>query len=384
MKRVFEATRTERCDKPRWHRRLWDSSKRIASKVACYTILPAVICLSCMPRAVGEQVGGPDAAVQTNRIERESEQQMSPNRTVFGKGDGVYELAYKGYEIDVQNFATGPDSEGLWTGNLVDIEVQGASGFNTAGVLRSMFEQDVLELPEGISVTAGYSMNNSGNWDLASAEIAIHDDNPQMAHIREVVDQTVYVDDPSEVVSERIQSLEVSFPNGIWSYRVELGEAILVDKSESPNIIDLGMFGKGFITTINGHSEYLAVGLGEVCTQDLKLEGTVSTFGDMTITVEELSVYVEGDSIRASIDIEGGFDVNHYFTTMWHFGTDWLFVMAATAWDADTGGLFIRSCEIKERFIDGDIIERDGSNWSVSITVNEGNDVSSVSFTRLD
>lgn len=333
------------------------------------------------------------------RAERESEQTASPGRTLFGQNcHGFGELNYKGYSIEVDTVEQGEDSVGLWTGNLVGLDVyeldevlaNGASLWSDVahGVLRSRFEDDVLELSEGLSVSVGYALQPTAGHSHC-AEVVIEDENPVVVNVTETVDHTVLAEDPSVVLDESLQALEVSFPDGFWTVQEpDLGDDALIDKSDIAPLVDLGIFGKEFISSVTPESE--TVELVEQPVEFVIPEGKEASSGNITVTAEKIFVDPNTNSIQMTVRINNGErDIGWNPVSSLHGiiedldGTEHTIVVVPAVLDADTLAVYVRMAKIIESFHDGQVIERDGSKWEVDVSLNEANAVSSLTFTRL-
>ncbi len=342
------------------------------------------------------------AAEQTVvRLERESEQIASHERILFGESCHVIsDLIYKQHVITLDTVEPGPDSVGLWTGNLVSLNVYEPDSFFENGVswthlrngvLRSRFEEDTLELFEGASISVGYALQPTPNHNPC-AEIIITDKNPFIVNVNETVDQVVLVEDPTVVLEESLQMLEVSFPDGLWTVQESsnLFFKHLVDRSNVPPVVDLGIFGLHFINSVQ--PELAQVELVGPQSQFIIPEGMEVSYGNISLIAENIFVADNTNSIKTTVLLNNGEREIRYneASRIWGAiedlnGTERTMIVVPTVLDNETLAVYGQTAEIIESFSDGQIIQRDGSNWRVKIDLNDdGNAVTLLSFTRLN
>ncbi|MFH1394404.1 MAG: hypothetical protein ABII71_04755 [Candidatus Micrarchaeota archaeon] len=343
----------------------------------------------------------PDSDVRRTITLTETETEeisFAMEREYRGEGCRTTELEYMGFEIEVENVEVGPDAVGLWTGNLVDVDVRGPEGFRARETLTSslgsiLSPPDSIELTGNIRVSAGYALDSEGY--VPCAEIRIYDSNDFAYTKTTTLERVVYEDDPEFILYETMIGMEIEFAEGIFLVQGdELGMHDLFYRSELGVLpyIDLRPFMDDATWAVHVTSEdpedaeiqLTRCMEGEFCGGEALHERNRVFESPTPVEMEEVFIDPDSNSIQTTVSVNGfrmeAFNNLHGFTWDEEGNEYVMYVLPMVLNELDLG-VWVEQHQVLHRFRDGDIVEAEGASWDVSVGTT-GREITSVGFSR--
>jgi hypothetical protein len=249
----------------------------------------------------------------------------------------------------------------LWAGNSVGLYIHNEeTGEDQTERLVSL-SGDQISLTDDVTLGVGYALPGDSDR-FGSAEIFIVEDVPYSVIITSFYDETVMDGDEScfEVLRSELAEMRIDFPGGLAMNRgpeLSLDEQF-ADDSDYHGYITIPGVGEGtpYMIDADDRTVYLAEIEGAVLLEP----GQVAEIGGMTITGGDVEISHNSLSGGIHIERDGGGSYIWGNEPFWTDHTDdsgnlHLIMVAPTAIDSDTLGVYVRSLRVNATLVDGEM-----------------------------